>query len=72
MTDLKTDVIFCVYKVDDGLPLRKLSLTCLESVLACRPGSSVFGSAVMSIFTTKYVPLLSDKDEIKVQAHQVT
>jgi cullin-associated NEDD8-dissociated protein 1 len=57
-------------QVDDGLPLRKLSLTCLESVLNTKPGTFVF-SPVLGLFTSKYVPLLGDKDEVKVQAHQV-
>jgi len=52
--------------VDDYLPLRKISLTCLETLLDESPERLDLASLV------QVMPLvLADKDELKTQAHQV-
>jgi cullin-associated NEDD8-dissociated protein 1 len=58
------------HKVDDGLPLRKAALTCIDTLLCACPERLNMGF-FMDIFVPKLVPLLTDKDEIKLQAHQV-
>lgn len=54
------------HKVDDNLPLRKVSLTCVETVLDAMP-DKVDVPALMLIMPL----LLADKDEIKLQSHQI-
>lgn len=54
------------HKVDDNLPLRKVSLTCVETVLDAMP-DRVDVPALMLIMPL----LLTDKDEIKLQSHQI-
>ncbi len=58
--------------MDDNLPLRKVSLTCLESILDLGGGGGgepllLDPAALLSVMPL----LLADKDEIKLQAHQV-
>jgi cullin-associated NEDD8-dissociated protein 1 len=53
-------------KFDDGLPLRKLSLTCIDTILDTYPDLlDIMG------FVQCLSALLEDKDEIKTQTHQV-
>jgi len=54
------------HKVDDNLPLRKVALTCVESVLDS-PLLQIDVEAVMAVMPTA----LADKEDIKLQAHQV-
>ena len=54
------------HKVDDGLPLRKLAITCIETMFDNIPDQFDVG-AVMGNLPS----LLSDTDEIKAQAHQI-
>lgn len=52
--------------MDDYLPLRKIALTCLETLLDESPEKLDLASLV------QVIPLvLADKDELKTQAHQV-
>ena len=53
--------------MDDNLPLRKVSLTCVETILDVMP-DRVDVLALMQIMPL----LLTDKDEIKLQTHQVS
>ena len=55
-----------VIKVDDGLPLRKAALTCTETLLDSLPGS-----VDVTAFLPRLVAIMSDKDELKMQGHQV-
>jgi len=54
------------HKVDDNLPLRKASLTCIETIVDNMPHAldAVNFMVVMPL-------LLLDKDEIKLKAHQI-
>ena len=52
--------------MDDNLPLRKVSLTCIETILDVMP-DKVDVLALVQIMPL----LLTDKDEIKLQSHQV-
>ncbi len=52
--------------MDDNLPLRKISLTCLETILDTSPDRLDMAS-LMQVMPT----VLADKDEVKAQAHQV-
>ena len=52
--------------MDDNLPLRKISLTCLETIIDTMP-DKLDASALMHVMPE----LLADKDEIKLQSHQV-
>lgn len=54
------------HKVDDNLPLRKVALTCVESILDS-PLLQIDAVAVMAVMPTA----LADKEDIKLQAHQV-
>ena len=54
------------HKVDDGLPLRKAALVSIESIIDVVPGY-----LDINHFISKLVPRLSDKDEIKMQSHQI-
>lgn len=54
------------HKVDENLPLRKASLTCVETIVETLP-SVLDVSAIMAVIPI----LLMDKDEIKLQAHQI-
>ena len=54
------------HKVDDGLPLRKAALVCIESIIDVIPGY-----LDINLFVSKLIPCLSDKDEIKMQSHQI-
>ena len=54
------------HKVDDGLPLRKAALTCLETVLDTLPECLDVGA-----FMARLVSVLSDKDEVKLQGHHI-
>ena len=60
------------------MPLRKICLTCLESILDISPDGSAGGASVGSgsrldvSALLQVMPLvLADKDELKMQAHQV-
>lgn len=54
------------HKVDDNLSLRKIALSCVETVLDVCP-HKIDVPAVMAVLPA----LLVDKDEIKLQSHQV-
>jgi len=54
------------HKVDDGLPLRKASLTCIETMLDVIPDRLEIGA-----FMPKLSTLLTDKDDIQLQCHQI-
>ena len=52
--------------MDEGLPLRKTSLTCIETILeTC---SYVIDTDVL---LPKLINLLADKSELKIQCYQV-
>jgi len=54
------------HRVDDNMPLRKISLTCLETILDTAPDRLDVASL------TQVMPIvLADKDELKSQAHQI-
>eukprot|EP01038_Epipyxis_sp_PR26KG_P006809 gene6809-9325_t len=53
------------HKVDDNLPLRKVALTCLETIVDTTPDRLDVVS-VMQVMPD----ILSDKDEIKIQTYQ--
>ena len=56
--------------MDDGLPLRKAALTCLETILDSN--SLHIGECIdMKVFMPRIVVVLGDKDEVKLQAHQI-
>lgn len=52
--------------MDDNLPLRKIALTCLETLLDTAP-DRLDVAALLQVMPT----VLADKDEVKAQAHQV-
>jgi cullin-associated NEDD8-dissociated protein 1 len=54
------------HKVDDNLPLRKASLTCIETIVDTMPHALDAAS-----FMVVMPLLLTDKDEIKLKAHQI-
>jgi len=54
------------HKVDDNLPLRKVALTCVETILDAMP-DRIDVLSLMQIMPL----LLTDKDEIKLQTHQI-
>jgi len=54
------------HKVDDGLPLRKASLTCIETMLDVIPDRLEIGA-----FMPRLPALLVDKEEIQLQCHQM-
>lgn len=54
------------HKVDDGLPLRKASLTCIETMLDVIPDRLEIGA-----FMPRLATLLADKDDIQLQCHQI-
>jgi hypothetical protein len=54
-------------KVDDNLPLRKVALTSIETILGTLP-ERFDVNALLNIMPL----LLSEKDEIKIQSHQVS
>jgi cullin-associated NEDD8-dissociated protein 1 len=54
------------HKVDDGLPLRKVALTCVETVLDTLPEYLDVGA-----FMPRLVTVLGDKDEVKLQAYPI-
>lgn len=54
------------HKVDDNLSLRKIALTCIESILD-GIGATIDAAALMAVMPV----ILVDKDEIRLQAHQV-
>jgi cullin-associated NEDD8-dissociated protein 1 len=55
------------HKVDEGLPLRKAALTAIETILDTIPER-----LDVSTFLSLAIELLIDKDEVKLQTHQVT
>lgn len=54
------------HKVDDNLPQRKVALTCIDTILEVLP-QRMDVPGLMQVMPL----LLTDKDEIKLQAHQV-
>lgn len=53
-------------QVDDNMPLRKIALTCLETILDNSP-ERLDSASLVQVMPT----VLADKDELKAQAHQV-
>ena len=54
------------HTVDDGLPLRKVALACVETMLDTIPDKVDIGA-----FIPRLVVLLADKDELQLQSHQI-
>lgn len=55
-----------MHQVDDGLPLRKSALACLESLLDSAPQL-----LDLPAFVADLLKLLSDKDDVKLSVLQV-
>jgi TATA-binding protein interacting (TIP20) len=52
--------------VDEGLPLRKAALTCIETILETLPADLDIAG-----FMPRLVKILEEKEDIKLQAHQI-
>lgn len=54
------------HKVDDGLPLRKVALNCVETVL-----DMLADHLDIASLTPKLLTCLNDKDDVRLQTHQI-
>lgn len=71
MFDISTLFSYLSLQVDEGLPIRKAALTVLQSILEAFAEPQLLVLFDMNLFITNIIKLLSDKDEVKLQIHQV-